>query len=181
MEIETIKEDAKGTIIKILNKSLLVEYDLILNYPRMIDKLVNYDKINDEQLNADLERLGKDSLRHFGEVVNLIKQLGGEPTWQLGAIERLDDVEKLLLKQLDKEKAVISLYKEARQVAKQNTIKVQVRDFFGRQIRMKDELPVDIVNASNVINTLDRHAAEEVIHVRLAEDSIATLNMYMNK
>ena len=64
MEIETITDDAKIAISGILNRSLLVEYDFILNYPRIIDRLVNYDDIHDEQLIGDLDRLGKESMKH---------------------------------------------------------------------------------------------------------------------
>ena len=78
MKVETIKEPGKEAIVALLNKALQVEYGMILNYPRIIDKLVIVDKINDEQLNKDLEQVGKDSFRHSGAVGKLIGQLGGE-------------------------------------------------------------------------------------------------------
>jgi len=39
--METLKKDAKKSVVAKLNRALQVEYDLIFNYPRMIDKLVN--------------------------------------------------------------------------------------------------------------------------------------------
>ncbi len=130
MKIESIKESAKKAIIELLNKQLQVEYAFIINYPRIIDKLIAVDKINDEQLNKDLERLGKDSTRHLGSVGQLIVQLGGEPMWQIEVIDRLVDVDNLLDHQLKKEKVALSLCQEAKRVAERNKVKVKVRDFY---------------------------------------------------
>jgi bacterioferritin (cytochrome b1) len=181
MKIESIKESAKKAIIELLNKQLQVEYAFIINYPRIIDKLIAVDKINDEQLNKDLERLGKDSTRHLGSVGQLIVQLGGEPMWQIEVIDRLVDVDNLLDHQLKKEKVALSLCQEAKRVAERNKVKVKVRDFLGRLIRVEDELPYDVLNASDVISTLERMIIDETHHIRLVHDSIATLNMFMNK
>ena len=68
MEARTITDEAKRDLIHVLNESLEIEYDMILNYPRMIEKLENIDKIHDEQLNYDLQLLGRQSIRHFNEV-----------------------------------------------------------------------------------------------------------------
>jgi len=181
MEIETIKESGKKAIVEILNKSLQVEYTKILNYPRLIDRIVTVDHIHDEQLNRDLEQVGKDSSRHLGSIGQLIVQLGGEPNWQIEVIDRLVDAENMLTHQLGKEKEALSLYQEAKRVVERNKVKVKVRDFFGRLIRMKDELPLDVVNTSDVISTLERIIIDETHHIRLIHDSIATLHMLMNK
>ena len=181
MEIETIKESGKKAIVEILNKSLQVEYTKILNYPRLIDRIVTVDHIHDEQLNRDLEQVGKDSSRHLGSIGQLIVQLGGEPNWQIEVIDRLVDAENMLTHQLGKEKEALSLYQEAKRVAEKNKVEVKVRDFFGRLIRMEDELPYDVVNASDVISTLERIIVDETHHIRLIHNSIATLNMLMNK
>jgi bacterioferritin (cytochrome b1) len=181
MKIETIKESGKKAIVELLNKQLQVEYAKILNYPRIIDKLIIVDKINDEQLNKDLERLGRDSTRHLGSLGELIIQLGGKPFWVIDVVDRLVDVDNLLDHQLKKEKLALSLCQEAKREAEKNKVKVQVRDFFGRLIRMEDELPYDVVNASDVISTLDRIIIDEQRHIKLVHNSIATLNMLMNK
>ena len=65
MEIETIKKDAKKSIVDLLNRSLQIEYNLLFNYPRAIYKLVNEDKIDDEQLIKNIEITGIESLRHW--------------------------------------------------------------------------------------------------------------------
>jgi len=181
MKIETIKESGKKAIVELLNKQLQVEYAKILNYPRIIDKLIIADKINDEQLNKDLERLGKESMKHTGWMGELITKLGGKPFWVIDVVDRLVDVDNLLDHQLKKEKLALSLCQEAKRVAEKNKVKVQVKDFFGRLIRMEDELPYDVVNASDVISTLDRIIIDEQHHIKLVHNSIATLNMLMNK
>ena len=81
MEVETLTDYGRKAIVSILNRALIVEYAFILNYPRMMDKLVNYDKINDEMLNSNFNRLGKESMKHFNDDVKLIERLGGEPAW----------------------------------------------------------------------------------------------------
>jgi bacterioferritin (cytochrome b1) len=181
MKIETIKESGKKAIVEILNKALQVEYTKIVNYPRLIDRIVTVDHIHDEQLNKDLEQVGKDSTRHLGWVGELILKFGGKPIWQIEVIDRLVDAKEMLAHQLEKEKEALSLYQEAKRVAEKNKVKVQVRDFFGRLIRMEDELPYDVVNIDDVFSTLDRIIIDETHHIRLIHDSIATLNMLMNK
>ena len=181
MEIETIKKNTIETIIELLNKAIQVEYGMILNYPRLIDRIVNIDKIHDEQLNTDLERVGKDSTRHLGSIGQLVVQLGGEPFWQLEVIDRLVDAEKMLEQQLVKEKAALSLYEQAKRAAEQNKVKIKVKDFLGRLIRTEDELPINAVNANDVIATLDRLINDEQYHIRLIQDSLATLKMLLNK
>ncbi len=181
MDIETIKESGKKAIVEILNKALQVEYTKIVNYPRLIDRIVTVDHIHDEQLNKDLEQVGKDSTRHLGWVGELILKLGGKPIWQIEVIDRLVDAENMLTHQLGKEKEALSLYQEAKRVVERNKVKVQVRDFFGRLIRMEDELPYDVVNIDDVFSTLDRIIIDEQRHIKLVHDSIATLNMFMNK
>ncbi|MFC1962795.1 hypothetical protein ACFLWB_02215 [Chloroflexota bacterium] len=171
---ETIKKDAKKAIVQLLNKVLIVEYDLILNSPRILDKVVSIDEINDEQFNKDMGRLSKDSLRHFSQVVALIRELGGEPNWNFYVAERLTDVEKLLGQQVAKEKTAISLYEKAKQVARQNTIPIK-SSFWGALFDRNYD-PENAVNVNDMISVLDRHIADENAHVRLVEDSVATLN-----
>ena len=180
MEVETLTDDGKLAIVGLLNRALIVEYDFILNYPRMMDKLVNYDGINDEMLKNNLMRLGKESMKHFNQGVKTIERLGGEPSYQIGTIERLEDVEALLMKQLAKEKEAISIYKEAIMVIHKNKKKSPVRDFFGRLIHANDDLPIEIT-ANEVLDLLNLELVEETKHVKIVEDSIAILQTYLNK
>ncbi len=46
-EIVTITDQAKKAISELCNESVVTEYDMILNYPRIIDHIVNFEKIKD--------------------------------------------------------------------------------------------------------------------------------------
>ena len=179
MQIETISEDAKKPLIHLLNRLLQVEYDLLFNYPRMIDKLVNIDGIHDELIISTLEVMGKESLRHFDEVDKLIRKLGGETIWRINVLDGLVDVGEILVQQLDKENWAVSWYKEAKKVAEQN--KVKVRGFIGRPVVSSDELPEDFVNVNDIISMLERQILDEERHQRLVRGLIDKLSMLKNK
>ena len=180
MDIETLTDDGKTILVGLLNKALIIEYDFILNYPRMIDKLVNYDKINDEMLINNLERLGTESMKHFNHGITLIEKLGGEPTWQLGTIERLEEIEELLIKQLEKEKEAISIYRTAILAVHKNKQKAKVKEFFSMLIHANNNLPIKIT-VPELIEHLNIELAEENNHVKIVEDSIAILQLCSNK
>jgi len=180
-EVDTIRDSAKKAIVDLLNKSLQFEYAFIINYPRIIDKLVAMDEIHDEQVTRDLEYLGKSSVQHVGWVGQLILELGGKPAWRIDTIDRMVDVGSMLVQQLAKEKAAQSVYQEARRIAEKNQVKTKVRDVLGEFTKMRDEADDDVIRASDVISVLERLASEEQTHIRLAEDTIATLKMLTGK
>jgi len=45
VHVDRINEDGKKAIVRLLNKSIEVEYAFIFNYPRLIDQLVNIQPI----------------------------------------------------------------------------------------------------------------------------------------
>lgn len=179
MAIETISKDAKKSIIQLLNRLLQVEYDLLFSYPVVIDKLVNIDGINDEQIISALEVTGKDSRRHFDEVDKLIKKLGGETMWHIDVLDGLVDVEEILVWQLERENWAVSWYKAVKKAAEQN--KVKVRDFHGRSVVSSDELPEDFVDVNDIISLCERNILDEERHQRFVRDSIDRLRMLINK
>ena len=179
MAIETLKRDNKKSVAEKLNRALQVEYDLIFNYPRVIDKLVNIEKIHDERLNSMIEVLGIESLRHFTEVDNLIVKLGGETQWSFEVIDRLVDVEEILAKQLEREKWVVSWYTSAKRIAEQN--KVKAGGVLGKLTGSPGVLPEDFIDANEIINTLDRIIRDEKRHALLVQNSINTLKRLTNK
>lgn len=181
IEIKTVNKDTQKALAKLFNDIIQVEYSMILNYPRMIDRLIMLDGIDDEQLNHDLERLGKDSTRHMGRLGEMIIQLGGKPVWEMEIVDRLVDVEKALKEQLSREKAARLLYLEAKHVIERNTEKVTVRDLFGRFVKMEDSLPIDVVDIIDILDHVERLIIDERDHIKIVEDSIATLEMLMNK
>ena len=179
METYIIKEDAKQAIVELLNRTVQVEYDMILNYPRIIENLVNITKVNDEQLNKDLEYVGKASVGHFGNLSKVLELLGGEPVWTLGTIERLVDVHKTLGQQLGKEKAAIALYKATIQLVEKNKVKLKGKGFLGRLLGGAEE--VKAVDAAYVVDICKRHIMDEERHVRLVDDSMKTLKALMDR
>jgi len=179
MEIYTIKKDAKQAIVELLNQTIQVEYDMILNYPRIIENLVNITNIHDEQLNKDLEYVGKASVQHFGNLSKVIELLGGETVWTLGTVERLIDVQKTLGQQLAKEKAAIALYKKAIQLVEKNKVKLKGKGFLDRLLGGAEE--VKAVDAAYVVGICERHIIDEERHVRLVDDSMKTLKALMDR
>lgn len=177
-EVDRITEKGKKAIVALLNKSLQVEYGLILNYPRLLDQIVNIYEIHDEQLISDIEHLGKDSYQHSGWVGRLITELGGDPNWRVEVVDRIVDVEKLLVQQVQREKLARSLYLQAKRVAEQNHVKgvidetaAIIAEFLG-----KTDLP-----RSNVIRILERLAQDELLHMRHAENAIEALKVLPKK
>jgi len=118
--VDRITEGGKKAIVSLLNKSIEVEYAFIFNYPRLIDQLVNIEPITRQRVAKKLELLGKESVQHAHWIMRLIENLGGEPQLPIEVINRMTDIPSLLLKQLDKEKLVQSLFREARRVAEQS-------------------------------------------------------------
>lgn len=181
MDIVTVTDKAKSAISEILGAAVSIEYDMILNYPRLIDRLVNYQKIEDEALIKGLEQLGRDSLRHFGVTDSLMARMGYESAWEISAFPRLADILEILEKQLGKERAVRDMYRDAQRIAANNKAKVRGKEFFGKYVRIRESIPEDVVTADEIINTLDRIIRDEERHARVVEDSIATLKMLMKR
>jgi len=181
MEIETIKDDAKKTIAALCNKAITIEYDMILNYPRAIEHMVNHQKISDEQTIDEMNKLGKDSLGHFNTVSNLVTKLGYEPAWNMSVCDRIPDILHCLNEQLEKEEIARDTYKEIVDIAKRNKIKVKVQESFGRFIQDSGGLDKEILTADEVIDTCSRLMAQEEYHMRIAEDLIGALNVLMKE
>ena len=181
MEIITLTGEAKKAISNLCNNVIEVEYDMLLNYPKIIEYITSYEKISDEQLVKDLDKLGRDSLVHFSKVDNMTSRLGSGAVWQTHVLPRVIDVLDILSKQLEKEKFALETYKEAKNIALRNQKKVKVSEFFGKFLHIKDTEKEEIITADEVINTLDYLITDETNHIRVVEDSIATLNMLMSK
>jgi len=181
MDIMTITDDAKRAVADLCNKAILVEYDIIFGYPKIIDHMANFEKLEDKQLLHDVEILGKDSLGHYKTMDILITRLGYEPVWQAGVLPRIVGVVDVMENQLDKEKFAIATYTEARKIVLNYKKKVRVRNIFGKIIRVRDGIGEDLLTADEIVNSLNILIADEVRHARLVEDSIATLNMYLRK
>ena len=180
MEPETIKkEDVRKRIVELLNRSLQLEYDFLFGYPRVIDKLVNIDKIHDKQIVEAIEVVVKESLIHFDDIDKIIGQLGGKTIWHINVVGWLADVEECLLQLLDKENLVISWYQASKQVAERS--KVKAGGLLSKLTASTDKLSEDFIDVNKLIGILDRHIIEEEGHIRLITDAVNKLRMLKNK
>jgi len=178
--IITITDQAKKAIAELCNESVVTEYDMILNYPRIIDHIVNVEKIKDDQLVKDIDKLGKESLGHFGIVDGMIRGLGAEMVWLTSTLPRLVDVTNVLEKQLEKEKIARDLYTEARKITMANKTTVKVGGVFNL-FRAKDISEKDIISFEQIIRNLERLVLDETRHIRIVEDAIATYKALLSK
>ena len=175
LAVDRITEDGKKAIVSLLNKSLEIEYAFIFNYPRLIDQLVNIEPITQESVAKKLELLGKESVQHAGWIMRLIENLGGEPQLPFEVIERMTDIPSLLLKQLDKEKLVRSLFQQAKLVVEQSQAKgtlAKIKTMGAPSQDMAKE-------SSSTIRILERLEIDEGRHIGLVQNIFSELNLPM--
>ncbi len=175
--VDRITEDGKKAIVSLLNKSIEVEYAFIFNYPRLIDQLVNIEPITQESVAKKLELLGKESVQHAHWIMQLIEGLGGEPQLPFEVIDRMTDIPDLLLKQLDKEKLVQSLFQQAKLVAEQN----QVEGILAKMKTVEVRSPDMAKERSSTIHILERLDIDEGRHIKLVQNMISELNLPMQQ
>jgi len=175
--VDRITEDGKKAIVSLLNKSMEVEYAFIFNYPRLIDQLVNIEPVTQESVAQKLELLGKESVQHAGWITRLIEGFGGEPQLPIGVIDRIVDVSSLLLKQLEREKLVQSLFQQAKRVAEQN----QVEGILAKMKTKGALSPGMVKERSSTIHILERLEIDEGRHIKLVQNIISELNPPMQQ
>ena len=175
--VDRITEDGKKAIVSLLNKSLEIEYAFIFNYPRLIDQLINIEPITQERVAKTLELLGKESVQHAGWISQLTEKLEGEPQLPIEVIDRMTDIPSLLLKQLDREKLVQSLFQQAKRVAESN----QVEGIWAKMKTMGALSPGSGAERSSTIRVLERLAIDEGRHIVLVQNIISELNLGMQK
>ncbi|MFC1940785.1 ferritin-like domain-containing protein [Chloroflexota bacterium] len=163
-ESDRITEEGKKQIIALLNDSIRVEYGMILNYPRIIEKVTIIDKNPDKDFTSNMERLGKDSFRHSSVVTRLIEDLGGKPSWEAIVIDRMIDVHSMMVEQLAKEKLAMSIYKEAKMIARKHAAKD--KGFLSKLLGGGSE---DKVSRSEVIRILTALESDEASHMKRVE------------
>lgn len=178
-EVDRITDSGKRAIADLLNKSLQVEYGMLLNYPRILDQIVRIDEITDKLIPGNLEMLGKESLKHAGMIGQLVVQLGGEPQWDIKVIDRMIDIGSMLVQQLGKEKAVLLLYQQAKLVAQQNQVKA--KGFLSGLIKWGDGESRDVAKRSDTISTLSGLINDETRHIQVVKNMIAAWDIETKK
>ena len=173
MPVDRITEDGKKAIMSLLNKSLEIEYAFIFNYPRLIYQIVNIERIPQESVVKKLEFLGKESVQHASWIMRLIEDLGGESQLPFEVLSGMIDIPSLLLKQLDKEKLVQSLFQQAKRVAEQS----QAKGILVKMKTMGAGSPVIVNERSSTIRILERLEIDEGRHIELVQNMISELNL----
>ncbi len=177
-EVDRITEEGKKAIIDLLNKAIQVEYGLILNYPRILDQIVNISRSQSEEFANSVERLGKDSFRHATVVTKLIEELGGKPDFEVVVIDRMIDIKSMLIEQLEKEKLVMLIYQDAKHIAQKN--QARANGFFGKLLSIREE-PRGDVSRSKVIDILTGLQNEEWGHIKRVEIALTQMNIQPDK
>ncbi|MFC1900992.1 hypothetical protein ACFLYN_05305 [Chloroflexota bacterium] len=178
MEIVSITEEAKAGIVALCNRAVTLEYVMIVNYPRIIDHIRNFEKIEDAQILQDIDSLGRESLGHFNKVDRIVNYLGGTIRWEADMLPRLVGVEDMLGIQLDKEREALATYTQAKEIALNNKKNIKIGGFMDRLLG-KDLSTV--IPLSQVVNDLNMLISDEDRHARLAEDIIATHKSLISK
>ena len=94
-------------LLSILNKTLTLEYTLIVHYPRLASMVKNADT------RKLVSELGSASIRHADVVANTIIRLGGKPSWSFDSFPSQVDLVNIFQTQLEKEKTARDLHKQS--------------------------------------------------------------------
>ncbi len=119
--------------LDLLRRTLEVEYQFIVHYPRLAKK------IPDEELASKLQILGQDSIKHADVVSSTISKLGSiAPIPTVAALPEPLDLKNFLRKQLELEKLALSLHTKVESIAKELV-------FSFRQITEQEQWHIKIV------------------------------------
>lgn len=166
-EIDRITEDGKKAIVAMLQKGLATEYTHLVNYPRMIDQMLNIEHMpEDDPSVITLESLGEDSIRHVNVVMRLSAQLGGEPRLVVEPVERISDVLAICQHQMENEKENLLQFEQALTIAQANPVK-KAKGIIEENIRILRDKSSDMVQRSNVIEQLKVLAEDEKRHIKM--------------
>jgi len=93
-------------LLEALNRTLELEYTLIIYYPRISER------IKDVETKQLAQSLGTASIGHADTVSRAITKLGGRPNWTLGPFPQEKDLRKIFQEQLEKEKLALKLHQQ---------------------------------------------------------------------
>ena len=93
-------------LLDLLNRTLELEYTLIIHYPRIASVIKDYET---KQL---AQSLGTASIGHADVVAHAIIRLGGTPHWSFGSFPAEMGLTKIFQGQLEKEKLALNLHQQ---------------------------------------------------------------------
>jgi bacterioferritin len=100
------KAEANTQLLELLNKTLELEYSLIIHYPHIAEA------IRDVETRQLAQSLGAASIGHFDKVSGAIKKLGGVPRWSFEAFPQKLELKKVFQIQLGKEQLALKLHRQ---------------------------------------------------------------------
>ena len=173
-----VVDSTKQAILIFLHKSLEMEYACTIDYPRIIDILVNGDQVPDPdyKLRRSLETLAEQSVEHLHATAKLIEALGGKPQWRTPAPKRIAEVHTSLLAQLESEKASVALFEQAKNIGAGGPM--------GLFAKVKAAIGSSATRASkknSTIRLLNRLSQEEQAHVAVLKSLVSELNIQTEK
>ena len=118
----------KHLLLDILNKSLRLEYSLIIHYP-LINKA-----IHDPDIKNLVNILGVVSIKHADTVADAITALGGTPQWDFESAPDEIDLKKIFRVQLEKEKLALKLHSETTDMINDKVLKAKFEAIAGQEV-----------------------------------------------
>ena len=105
------KKDTKtenlAQTLDLLNRSLQLEYSLIVHYPRIASA------IEDEKVRELTLALGSASIKHANVIADVISKLGGNPQWSIESFPEQMGIIDIFQQQLEKEKLALQLHQQS--------------------------------------------------------------------
>ena len=98
------KAEANAQLLEVLNKTLELEYSLIIQYPHIAEA------VRDPETKQLTQSLGTASIGHFDTVSGAIKKLGGVPRWSFEPFPQKLELKRIFQIQLGKEQMALKLH-----------------------------------------------------------------------
>jgi len=136
------KLNASHELLDALNRTLELEYTLIIYYPRISERIRDFDT---KQL---AQSLGTASIGHADTVSRAITKLGGKPNWTLGPFPHEKDLKKIFQEQLEKEKLALQLHQQIVGLTTDSSLRIQF-------IEMAKEEELHIKTVEKIISRLN--------------------------
>ncbi|MEQ4488161.1 MAG: ferritin-like domain-containing protein [Dehalococcoides mccartyi] len=100
------KINSNAAILELLNQALVIEYTMIIHYPRIASAMP------DEHTRKLSQLLGSASMAHFDTVTSTITKLGGIPNCTFEPFPEDLDLKTIFEIQLDKERKAAQLHNQ---------------------------------------------------------------------
>jgi rubrerythrin len=139
-------DERKQKLLETLSKSLIVEYSLIVHYPRIATM------IRDKKIRELVNYLGTASIKHANVIADTITELGGKPVWAFDDLPNTDNPVNIFKIQLEKEKLALELHQQSVSLAPD----ISLANHF-KEIAEEEKKHINTVN--QIISNLEQMAA----------------------